>query len=239
MINRGVNVKFWFYNVCILAVLLFILGINLIIFRSMYAENMKIINKLQEVEQKNEELLQELNTMEKTIKLMRQQQEQEKRKNVSLRSKLASRGKSILDFNLREPAYVTSEQLDSVLIGTGLEGLGNAYIEVEREWGVNALFLVALSALESNWGNSNLAKTKNNLFGYGAYTLDPEKAVSFQSREDCINTVGAGIAMDYIEPSGRYYNGGTLQGINRLYASDKGWSGKVAAIMRELDYKIR
>ena len=40
---------------------------------------------------------------------------------------------------------------------------------MEEKWGVNALFGVAVAAHESSWGNSHLARTRNNLFGIAAY----------------------------------------------------------------------
>ena len=54
-----------------------------------------------------------------------------------------------------------------------LAGKGETFKAAEQKYGVNALYLVAHSALESAWGRSNIAKDKNNFFGIAAYDDTP------------------------------------------------------------------
>ena len=54
-----------------------------------------------------------------------------------------------------------------------LAGKGATFKAAEQRYGVNALYLVAHSALESAWGRSKIAKDKNNFFGISAYDDTP------------------------------------------------------------------
>jgi len=39
--------------------------------------------------------------------------------------------------------------------------------------GINPIFILALAIHESGWGKSQIARAKNNLFGWGAVDADP------------------------------------------------------------------
>ena len=54
-----------------------------------------------------------------------------------------------------------------------LAGKGAIFKEAEKRYGINALYLMAHSALESAWGRSQIAKDKNNFFGIAAYDSSP------------------------------------------------------------------
>lgn len=58
---------------------------------------------------------------------------------------------------------------DSVMMN-----IGALMIQMEKEFGVNAGFLVAVAALESGWGTSRYARENYSLFGYGAYNSNPD-----------------------------------------------------------------
>ena len=59
---------------------------------------------------------------------------------------------------------LTAEQIDDALADTGLANLGEYFIEAEEQEGINAVFLAAIAANESGWGN-----VSSNLFGSIAY----------------------------------------------------------------------
>ncbi len=104
----------------------------------------------------------------------------------------------------------------------GMAGLGQALVDTEAETGVNALVLAGICALESGWGESKLARERNNLAGLGAYDGQEDRfGLSFASREVCVTTLAYLIA-----------DGGTLDDVGRWYASDPGWAQKVAGCMR-------
>lgn len=105
-----------------------------------------------------------------------------------------------------------------------LVGLGNAFKEAERKTGINALFLAAIAIHESDKGTSNIARQKNNLFGWGAYESNPfESAYSFATREVGILYVATRLKELYVDDWGLE----TIDEIGRKYASDPGWGIKV------------
>lgn len=148
----------------------------------------------------------------------------------------ASRGgrRSLLDYPLHLRSGLTPAELDQVLSDTPFAGLGSAFYEAEQTYGVNALALISIAALESGWGRSEYALVRNNLFGYGAYTHDPDQAVHFDSWYDSIQAAARTLAEDYLHPEGRYYQGGTLAAIGPIWAADPEWAVKICDIIGEL-----
>jgi len=150
-----------------------------------------------------------------------------------------------------EPEIITSTG-DSVLKRSGVKGrdidrafakidapamvgLGNAFVEAERQSGINALFLAAIALHESNKGTSNIARLKNNLFGWGAYDDDPfESAYTFATREAGILYVASRLRALYVDSWGLE----TIDEIGRRYASDTAWADKVYYWVRRLQNEI-
>lgn len=142
-------------------------------------------------------------------------------------------------YDLRNPSHLTAKQINKIVAGTRLEGLGWAYVEAEVKYGVNALYLLSHSALESGWGDSPIARSKNNLFGFTAYDHDPASSASgFKTKADCILTVANYISKEYFNPKGEHFNGRTLVGMNKKYASDDDWANKINEIMLSVQDKV-
>jgi len=107
-----------------------------------------------------------------------------------------------------------------------------SFIQAEKELGVNALVIASIAAHESDFGRSNLALQKNNLFGFGAFSPNPyEAAIEFESSKQGTIYVSQYIRKHYLNREGRHYRGETLRSININYAADTGWADKVARIM--------
>jgi beta-N-acetylglucosaminidase len=137
------------------------------------------------------------------------------------------------DTDLTLPSGQNEHAIDNFLAGTALAGLGGTYMQAERTFGVSAIFLVALSIHESNWGRSNIARDKHNLFGWRAYDIDPRgNAMPFTSFAECILVVAKSVRENYLTPGGRWYLGPTLKGMAPSYASDRAWASKVVKIAR-------
>ena len=115
--------------------------------------------------------------------------------------------------------------LELSLAGTGLEGLGQALVQAESETGINALVLASICAHESAWGTSRLARERNNLAGMGAFDDAPDRAMRFESREDCVMFLARLL---------RDRQGRSLEEIGTWYASDARWAMKVAGCMRAI-----
>ena len=122
----------------------------------------------------------------------------------------------------------------------------SAFSKIETEYNINGVFVAAIAIHESNWGKSNIAVNKNNLFGYGAYDSSPyDSAVTFETYEEGIYTVALWLAKNYLNESGtelpsgdiatgKYYNGATVEGVNVKYATDTNWSTRVFEIMQDI-----
>ncbi len=125
------------------------------------------------------------------------------------------------ELDLRTPSNVTVDEMEKMLEGTGLSGLGKAFVEAEQKYGVNAIYLMGLAAEESGYGTSSFAKLRNNLMGWCAYDSDPNKAMYFETKEACILHVASKLKANYLTEGGAYFEGYTVKAIDVHYASDK------------------
>ena len=145
--------------------------------------------------------------------------------------------------DLRKPTNYTAEELDKVyslmnIKGSRLAGKGAIFKEAEERYQVNALYLIAHSALESAWGRGQIAKDKNNFFGIAAYDTTPyDSAKSFDNVDKGILGAAKWIRQNYID-NGRTYLGNKSSGMNVLYASDPYWGEKIASIMMTINSKL-
>lgn len=139
------------------------------------------------------------------------------------------------NYDARTPSNLTGEELNRFVQGTALEGLGDAYATAEKEYGVSAFVLLALSVHESGWGKSRIAQDKNNLFGYMAYDSSPyASAKHFETKDEAVMTVASHLSRNYLTAGAKYFNGYTLAGMNVRYASDTEWNTKITSIMNRL-----
>jgi beta-N-acetylglucosaminidase len=136
-----------------------------------------------------------------------------------------------IDTNLTLPSGETAASLDQFLAGSALAGLGASFMQAETTYHVSARYFVAHAILESGWGTSAIAQDKHNLFGFGADDANPYgDAMTFASFDACIQYVAQFIATNYLSPTGQFYHGPTLRGMNVDYASDPNWAEKIASI---------
>ena len=145
--------------------------------------------------------------------------------------------------DLRKPTNYTAEELDKVyslmnIKGSRLAGKGAIFKEAEERYQINALYLIAHSAIESSWGRSKIAKDKNNFFGIAAYDTTPyDSAKSFDDVDKGILGAAKWIRENYID-NGRTYLGNKASGMNVLYASDPYWGEKIASIMMRINSQL-
>jgi beta-N-acetylglucosaminidase len=188
----------------------------------------------------------EINEAEEAAKQVEQEiQQQEQIKAEKENIRLASRGGLIHDYpfspkyDLRKKSGLSAADMDRILEDTGLSGLGQAYIDSENKHGSHALFMAAISILESAWGKSQLAKIKNNLFGFGAYDGNVSKAIRFSSKSQCIDYVSKYISEEYLQEDGKHFSGFTIRDVGKKYSSNSAWAYEVAEIMNILLDKIK
>ena len=159
------------------------------------------------------------------------------------------------DMALNKPSGFSLEQFKKVLIDNKdtnkiFEKNAQYFYYIEQQYNINGIFVASVGIHESGWGSSKIAKDKNNLFGYGAYDSNPYNgAYSFSSYSESIDLLARVFVKYYINPKGTsiyggekavgtYYNGPTLTGINKKYATDKNWANGVFAHMKYLYNKL-
>ena len=145
--------------------------------------------------------------------------------------------------DLTEATNYSAGDLDKVFIllninNSLLKNKGATFKEAEEYYHINALYLLAHSALESDWGRSNIAKDKNNFFGITAYDTTPYlSAKTFDDVDKGILGATKWIKENYID-RGRTFLGNKASGMNVEYASDPYWGEKIASIMMNINSRL-
>ena len=150
--------------------------------------------------------------------------------------------------NLKSRSNYTAADINRLysLMGANdskLAGKGATFKAAERRYGVNALYLVAHSALESAWGRSKIAKDKNNFFGIAAYDSTPyTSATKFDDVDSGILGAARWIDRNYLSNTGYPANGAYLgnkaRGMNVNYATAPYWGESIASIMFSANEKL-
>ena len=115
------------------------------------------------------------------------------------------------------PSGVTVDDL-KLVTRYKLVGTEETLYNLEQEYDLNCLFLLAIASHESAYGTAQFRP--NNVCGYGGK--------GFSSVNECLETVGRALANSYLSSSGPYYKGKTIAAVNRTYAADGSWNVKVA-----------
>ncbi len=159
------------------------------------------------------------------------------------------------DMQLNKPSGLSIEQFKKVLtdskdVNKIFQNNAEYFYYIEKQYNINGLFVAAVGIHESDWGTSKIAQNKNNLFGYGAYDSNPYNgAYDFSNYSESIDLISRVFVKYYINPkgasiygsekaAGTYYNGATLSGINKKYATDKNWANGVYNHMKYLYNKL-
>ena len=156
---------------------------------------------------------------------------------------------------LNKPSGLSLEQFKKVLTDSKdknkiFEKNSEYFYYIEKQYNINGLFVAAVGIHESAWGTSKIALQKHNLFGYGAYDSNPYNgAYQFTDYSECIDLIARVFVKYYLNPKGTsiyggeqalgtYYNGPTLEGVNKKYATDKNWANGVYKHMEYLYNKL-
>lgn len=171
--------------------------------------------------------------------------------------KSASELNAKLDFNmqLNTPSGLSLDQFKKVLSDSKdtnkiFENNAQYFYYIEKQYNINGVFVASIGIHESAWGTSQIAKNKNNLFGYGAYDSNPYNgAYNFSNCSEAIDLLARVLVKYYLNSKGTsiyggetavgtYYNGATLSGVNKRYATDKNWANAVYTYMKYLYGKL-
>lgn len=118
---------------------------------------------------------------------------------------------------------------------------GSQFVSNQNTYGVNALIMTGVGALESAWGTSSISQQKNNLFGLNAVDSSPgTSANTFSSVDTCIKDFAETyMSKRYLRAGWDFYHGGFLgnkaSGMNVSYASDAYWGEKIASLAWTMD----
>ena len=144
--------------------------------------------------------------------------------------------------DVSKSSNLTGEEMYELLKDTGLSDVAYTYVQAENEYGVNAFFLAALSALESGWGNSRRATQDNNLTGYSIKSSSDYYA--FSSRSESLLATAQLLGYNYLKEDGKYYTGKSVSDIHQKYcppkdSACKGWDDKVSRLAQDLYLQYR
>lgn len=122
--------------------------------------------------------------------------------------------------------YITSKKENSVMAD-----LGDDFVNAQNTYTINSMLMFGVAINESGWGTSNIAISKNNLFGLNAADSNTGNANTYYSLTSCINDWAYGwMSCQYLDGTDYRYRGphfGDKQsGINVKYASDPYWGEK-------------
>lgn len=146
----------------------------------------------------------------------------------------------------RSKTTYTSAQLDNYINNntdskSKLRGIGDILKNVEKQYGVNALLILAIAINESANGMSDKAQTMNNIFGLRVIDGGSSSSGnSYSSIEACIIDFAKNwMSRGYADPAdSRYFGGFTgnkKNGANVKYASDPFWGEKGAKNAFKID----
>ena len=156
------------------------------------------------------------------------------------------------NMNLMKPSGLTLEQFKKILSGNKqdknkvFEQNAEYFYYIEKQYGINGVFVAAIGIHESGWGTSKIATNKKNLFGYGAYDMSAySSAYSYNGYAAGIDMIARVLVKYYLNPkgtsiyngevaTGKFYNGKTLSAVNKCYATDKSWQNGVYEWMQYL-----
>lgn len=141
------------------------------------------------------------------------------------------------NYNLFKNSHLTAADYDFLLENTDMRNTGEYWVELEETHGVNALFAIAVAGQESGWGSSEIAKSKNNLFGIGP---EGQGAFSYPSIHDCIIYFGF-LMKNQKDNSGMLaYQNKSIDEISAIYCTSDpvGWATAIKSIMATVYTKL-
>lgn len=120
--------------------------------------------------------------------------------------------------SIEEPCGMSTEEFEAVLKGE-LKQYAQDFLNAEEDYNINACFLASIAAAESGWGEHQFKP--NNIFGFGRKT--------YKSVEHCIDHVAWYLRKHYLNKNGKYYRGGTISAIGKIWCLDGGEWGRLVS----------
>ncbi|MER1985754.1 MAG: Ig-like domain-containing protein [Solibacillus sp.] len=119
-----------------------------------------------------------------------------------------------------------------------MQGMGEALIKAQDTYNLNALFMLAFAAHESQNGTSTNAKNLKNIYSLDLRDINPSTYV-YTSVEENLNVASEAILEKYLKIGGVYANGALIgnnsHGMNVKFATDPYWGEGIAGHMNQID----
>lgn len=160
---------------------------------------------------------------------------------LSLRSKTLYTAEQLDEYieQMLQQREELGEQYANATTTSKLLGLGTILKQIEEQFHINALLILALAQHESDYGMSNHAQTYNNLFGLYVFDSDPANKEFTSIEANVTELVTQFLNKNYIPWTAGYahgaYFGNKVQGVNVRYASDQFWGVKAAGHAYRID----
>lgn len=135
--------------------------------------------------------------------------------------------------NLTTVSHFTEDEMKKVLIGTELSDCAPYFVECEKKYGINALFIAGIAIHESGWGTSRRAREDNNLTGYGV-TSDAAHGINGKSRRNNLLRTARCIKDSYLTKGAKFYEGTSVSAVNVRYCVGNEWAPAVTDYGYEL-----
>lgn len=123
--------------------------------------------------------------------------------------------------------YYAAAELSKGLL-YDLKPLAPLFIQAQNKYGIDAVFLAAVSAEESGWGRYQFRD--NNIFGF--------ENCDYDSLEACVDHAASWLHTEYLTPGGRYYEGVGVADVNVHYNGRDTWEEHITAIMHQIVNRI-
>ena len=232
--NNNKNIKFLWAAVAILFALVSVIGYRSYQIDNENKEIKKSIEASVDANQKALATMKEVRDSQKNIERYIEQQQRFAAARQDDINILKTSGYSIYT-DIGNESHLTAADMDKIIDyysdcisgGSRLKGKGKAFIMASKETGLNPVYLFAHAAVESSYGNSYLARTRNNYFGINAVDSNPDRA----------DVMGDSIDQGIIEGAkwikSNFYDNGyvTLEQMhNGGYASNPDWANSIVSV---------
>lgn len=138
-----------------------------------------------------------------------------------------------VDWNdLTKPSGLHVDEIRKILPESLKEYSELVYMaERDSQYPINAIFIISLMRQESAGGTSNIALSKNNLFGLGAYDHDTDNAFTFESKAECIQYLCKLLHTEYFTDN----KSKALPIVNKTYCSRQNWCSSIMKMGNDLN----
>lgn len=175
---------------------------------------------------------------------LKKQEEERKRIQAIIDENTRKNNVHIYAADVTSVSGITAEELTQVFYKIGkpkMAQYAQAFIDAEKEYKVNALFLAGIVAQESGWGSKAGGTNGSNLTGYAVYNVGYTGSTFNSGYEGILETAKL-LKKDYLTPGAPHYHGVSVEDVNTDYClktdmktTDYKWTSFVTSIENKLE----